>query len=66
MLSEMYDAQHFISYLCNDIFEQYEETKKLKIARVPIRSSQHGWPLQKAAPYRRAFDKIIGILRAGK
>lgn len=68
MLSEYAVAQYNAQYVCS-YFEDDPRAMKsielLRIARTPLRSTQHGWPLQKGVPYWRPFNKIFGMLENG-
>lgn len=68
MLSEYAVAQYNWQYICSH-FEDDPRAMKLiellRIARTSLRSTQHGWPLQKGIPYWKSFNKIFGILENG-
>lgn len=64
MLSEYAVAQYNSQYVCSyfgDSEETIELIQRLRITRVPIRSTQHGWALQKGVPYWKSFNNIFGM-----
>lgn len=68
MLSEYAVAQYNWQYVCVNVVNRkrfMKAFKDLRIARQPLRSTQHGWPLQKGVPYWKVINNMFGLFENG-
>lgn len=69
MLNEYTVAQYNSQYVCSHFINDsgiIELIQSLRIAKIPLRSVQHGWALEKGSPYYKSFNKIFGWCENGR
>lgn len=64
MLDEYSELQFELRTICT--MPDTSILEKFRIARVPVRSSGHGWATQLGAPYRPALDYYMSLVLSGK
>ncbi|KAF2892378.1 hypothetical protein ILUMI_13795, partial [Ignelater luminosus] len=63
MLDEHATIQYHALVRCSKLLTS-DVYSKLRITRTPLRQATHSWPLQRGAPYKYAFDTLIGLIES--